>query len=62
MFAQVMEMRKKVLGEEHPDTLTSMANLVSTYKNRGLLKEAWELCVQVMEMRKTVLRRSIPTC
>jgi hypothetical protein len=24
-----------VLGEEHPDTLTSMANLASTYRNQG---------------------------
>ena len=27
---QVMEIRKRVLGEEHPSTLTSMANLAST--------------------------------
>ncbi len=29
--AQVMETRKRVLGEEHPNTLTSMANLALTY-------------------------------
>jgi tetratricopeptide (TPR) repeat protein len=28
---QVMETRKRVLGQKHPDTLTSMANLASTY-------------------------------
>jgi hypothetical protein len=28
---QVMESRKRVLGEEHPDTLTSMANMASTF-------------------------------
>jgi len=28
---QVMETGKRVLGEEHPSTLTSMANLASTY-------------------------------
>ncbi|KAF2836644.1 hypothetical protein M501DRAFT_1018536 [Patellaria atrata CBS 101060] len=27
-----METRKRVLGEEHPDTLTSMANLAFTFK------------------------------
>jgi hypothetical protein len=27
---QVMEARKRVLGEEHPDTLISMANLASS--------------------------------
>ncbi|KAI1026498.1 hypothetical protein LB504_013125 [Fusarium proliferatum] len=35
--------RSKVLGEEHPDTLTSMANLASTYWNQGRWKEAEEL-------------------
>src|SRR3954469_21221439 len=28
------------LGAEHPDTLTSMANLASTYRNQGRWKEA----------------------
>jgi len=27
LFLQVVETRKRVLGKEHPDTLTSMANL-----------------------------------
>jgi tetratricopeptide (TPR) repeat protein len=52
---QVMETRKRVLGVEHPDTLTSMANLASTYGNQGRWKEAEELFIQVMETRKRVL-------
>jgi hypothetical protein len=40
---QVMETRKRVLGQEHPDTLTSMANLASTYRNQGRWKETEEL-------------------
>ncbi|KAL4749727.1 P-loop containing nucleoside triphosphate hydrolase protein [Aspergillus terricola var. indicus] len=32
---QVLETWKQVLGPEHPDTLTSMANLASTYRNQG---------------------------
>ena len=31
----VMEMRKRVLGEEHPDSLMSIGNLASTYWNQG---------------------------
>nr|POE96534.1 hypothetical protein CFP56_56584 [Quercus suber] len=27
------------LGEEHPDTLSSMANLASTYRNQGRRKK-----------------------
>ena len=32
---QVLETRKRVLGEEHPNTLSSMANLASTYSKQG---------------------------
>ena len=45
---QAMEMRKRVLGQEHPDALTSMANLASTYQNQGRRKEAEQLEMQVM--------------
>ncbi|KAF1828268.1 kinesin light chain [Decorospora gaudefroyi] len=47
LFMEVMETFKRVLGEEHPDTLTSIANLASTYSNQGRWKEAEELEVQV---------------
>src|ERR1700722_12918184 len=45
----VMETRKQFLGEEHPDTLTSMNNLALTYWNQGRHKEAEVLEVSVME-------------
>src|ERR1700722_98886 len=50
-----METFKRMLGAEHPSTLTSMTNLASTYRNQGQSKEAEELEVQVMEARKRVL-------
>lgn len=34
-FKPVMEARKREPGEKHPLTLTSMANLASTYWNQG---------------------------
>jgi len=40
-----MEIRKRVLGEEYPNTLTSIANLALTYINQGRWKEAKELGV-----------------
>jgi len=39
----VMETRKRLLGEEHPDTLTSTANMALTYTDQGWWKEAEEL-------------------
>lgn len=57
---QVMETRKMVLGPEHPDMLTSIANLASTFSNQGCWAEAEQLEVQVMETRKTVLEPKHP--
>jgi tetratricopeptide (TPR) repeat protein len=60
LFMQVMETRKRVLGEEHPSTLISMADLASTYRNQERWKEAEKLFVQVMETRKRVLGEEHP--
>src|SRR5277367_1890312 len=57
---QVMDMRKKLLGAEHPDTLSSMGNLASTYLNQGRWNEAEQLEVQVFEMRKKLLGAEHP--
>jgi hypothetical protein len=35
LFDQMMKMRKRMLSAEHSDTLISMANLASTYRNQG---------------------------
>ena len=43
---QVLETRKRVLGAEHPDTLTSMANLACTLRDRGFLDEAEKLMTE----------------
>jgi hypothetical protein len=44
-----------VLGVDHPDTLTSMANLASTYRNQGRWKEAEQLQAKELEICKRVL-------
>jgi tetratricopeptide (TPR) repeat protein len=60
LFVQVMETSKKKLGADHPDTLTSMANLASTLWNQGRWDAAEELEVQVMETRKKKLGADHP--
>ncbi|RKK20896.1 hypothetical protein BFJ65_g7588 [Fusarium oxysporum f. sp. cepae] len=52
--------RTKMLGEEHLDTLTSMANLASTYCNQGRWKEAEELEMDVMVITERVLGKEHP--
>ena len=48
-----MDMRKKLLGAEHPDTLMSMANLASIYKKEERKDEANHLKHEVMNVRRT---------
>jgi pentatricopeptide repeat protein len=57
---QVIETFKRVLGAEHPDTLISINNLASTYRNQGRWKEAEEMFVQVIETGKRVLGAEYP--
>ena len=57
---QVMEKRKRILGQVHPSTLNSMANLASIYGIQGGWKEAEELLVQIMEMFIGVLGQDHP--
>ena len=40
---QAMDTSKKILGAEHPDTLTNIAILALTFLNQGRWKEAKEL-------------------
>ncbi|PZD23481.1 CDC6, Cdc6-related protein, AAA superfamily ATPase [Pyrenophora tritici-repentis] len=61
LFVQVMETRKTKLGADHPSTLTSIANLASTYWNQGRWNDAEKLNVQVMETRKTKLGAGHPS-
>jgi len=50
----VMEKRKRVLGDNHPDTLISMVNLAGTYEQQGRWGEAEALELVVVEKRKLV--------
>ncbi|CAE6460118.1 unnamed protein product [Rhizoctonia solani] len=57
---QVLNARKRVLGEEHPDTLFSRSNLALTYSHLGQYNEAQQLHVQVLDARKRVLGEEHP--
>ncbi|KAJ9412678.1 hypothetical protein QL093DRAFT_2539123 [Fusarium oxysporum] len=57
---KAVKTRTKMLGEEHSDTLTSMANLAWTYWHQGRYKEAEELLIGVIRMRKRMLGEEHP--
>ncbi|KAI4212305.1 MAG: hypothetical protein LQ351_005018 [Letrouitia transgressa] len=53
--AQRLVLFKGILGEEHPETLRTMAVLASTYCDRGHYRDAEALQRQVLDLRKSVL-------
>jgi hypothetical protein len=57
---QVMETRKRVLGEEHPSTLTNIDNLAHTWKSQSRNKEAILLMEKCLELRKRIPGRHHP--
>jgi tetratricopeptide repeat protein len=52
---QVLDLSRRVLGAEHPDTLTSMNNLASTLQAQGDLAGARGLHEQALDIRRRVL-------
>jgi hypothetical protein len=58
---QVTQSRKRVLGQDHPDTLSSIANLALIYWDQGRWKEAEELQVQAVNGLRTTLGEDHPS-
>ncbi|KAJ6499503.1 hypothetical protein DFH09DRAFT_1289964 [Mycena vulgaris] len=56
----VLEKRKQLLGADHPDTLSAMANLAATYWELGRYTEAEPLDCSVLEKRKQLLGADHP--
>jgi hypothetical protein len=52
---RVLEARKRVLGEEHPHTLTSMNNLAFTWRGQGHKEQAINLMSECVRLRTQVL-------
>ena len=60
IFQRALAIRRKVLGKEHPDTLTSMNNLAQTLYAQGDLAGARTLEEQVLEARARLLGKEHP--
>jgi hypothetical protein len=50
-----METSLRVLGEEHPDTLTSMNSLAFTWKGQGRGVDALKLMEKCVQMQTRIL-------
>jgi tetratricopeptide (TPR) repeat protein len=60
LLINLQESRRRVLGEEHPDTLESIADLGLLYEHQGRYNEAEPLFVKVLEIRRRVLGEEHP--
>ena len=55
LYVKTLEMTKRVLGEEHPDTLVFMSKLADLYANSARYAEAEPLVVTTLQIQKRAL-------
>ncbi len=55
LYKRSLQIRQKILGEEHLDTATSYSNLAEVYKHQGRYREAEELYGRSLQNRKKAL-------
>jgi tetratricopeptide (TPR) repeat protein len=60
MYRQALALREKVLGKEHPDTLTSMNNLAGLLEGQGKYDEAEPIYRQTLALMEKVLGKEHP--
>ncbi|WP_139240833.1 tetratricopeptide repeat protein, partial [Geitlerinema sp. PCC 9228] len=60
LYRQALEMRKRLLGEPHPDVASSLNNLAFLYQSQGRYEEAEPLYRQALEMFKRLLGEQHP--
>ncbi|MEZ5578736.1 MAG: tetratricopeptide repeat protein [Candidatus Competibacteraceae bacterium] len=60
LYQRALAAREKVLGPEHPDTLSSVNNLAGLYQSQGRYGEAEPLYQRVLAGLRRCWARSIP--
>src|SRR5919199_545529 len=52
LYVQALELRKRLVGDNHPDMAMSLSNLAGLYYYQGRFEEAEPLFLQALELRK----------
>ncbi len=60
LYMQALELRKQLLGENHPDSARSLNNLALLYKSQGKYEQAEPLLIQGLELIKQLLGENHP--
>ena len=55
LLVQALELRKRLLGEDHPDVAASLNNLALLYRSQGRYDQAEPLFLQALEILERVL-------
>ncbi|NEQ81057.1 MAG: tetratricopeptide repeat protein, partial [Moorea sp. SIO2I5] len=55
LYQQALDLRKRLLGEEHPDVATSLNNLAALYSRQGRYQQAEPLYQQALQLFKRLL-------
>jgi len=55
LYLKTLEFKRRVLGEQHPDTLVSMSDLAGLYNVQGRYGEAEPLYLKTLKLRRQVL-------
>jgi tetratricopeptide (TPR) repeat protein len=61
VYRQALQLREKVLGNEHPSTLGNMNNLALVLDSQEKYKEAQQIHRQALELREKVLGKEHPS-
>ena len=59
-FERALDLRRRVLRDDHPDTLLSIRNLATVYHNQGKFAQAEPLYRKVLEVQRRVLGEQHP--
>ncbi|KAH7160587.1 hypothetical protein B0J13DRAFT_644416 [Dactylonectria estremocensis] len=57
---RVLNLRRSMLGEKHPDTISSMAELATTYHAQGRYGEAEPAYIKVLDLQRETLGEKHP--
>ena len=60
MYLEELNASRRVLGDEHPDTLTSISNLAGLYQSQGRYEEAEPLYLECIKGRRRILGNKHP--
>jgi tetratricopeptide (TPR) repeat protein len=61
LFTKVLELRRRALGQEHLDTLSTMHSLAELYRRQGKHGQAEAVYAKILEIRRHVLGEEHPT-